>query len=238
MTYLSEFCGSFIFLVLGYSYMCNISLKKTLIGKLNFIELVIAWGLACGFGLGIAATMGGPAALNPGVVIGNMILGNFELVEGLIYILMELLAAGAAVFICMLFFHDSFVASPDAKKAGIFSAGAVERNIPLNFAQEFIATFIFLFIVFIGIVYADTPVLIGAVGFAAVTILGLTLNSTGYSMNAMRSFFSSIWFAILPIPNKNHEKIDWKYQIIVNLIGSSLGGILAVIVTSIIKDYI
>ena len=121
---------------------------KTLVSALNYIELVFAWSLAVGFGLAIAAIMGGPAYLNPGVVFGSIIYG----------------------------------------------------------------------------------------GFGAVAFLELTLNSTGFSMNAMRSFFSSIWFAILPIPNKGKEKVDWSYQLIVNLIGSSIGGILAVIATGYIKS--
>lgn len=86
-----------------------------------------------------------------------------------------------------------------------------------------------------GITGVSDPLVIGAVGFASVAILALTLNSTGFSMNAMRSVFSSIWFTILPIPNKGDEKVDWSYQLIVKLIGSSIGGILAVIVTSCIK---
>lgn len=45
----------------------------------------------------------------------------------------------------------------------------------------------------------------------------------------MRSVFSNIWFALLPFPNKDGEKVDWGYQLIVNLIGSSLGGITAVL---------
>ena len=61
MKYLSEFVGSFIFLLGGYAYMCNISLKKTLVSTLNYIELVVAWSLAVGFGLAIAAIMQGPA---------------------------------------------------------------------------------------------------------------------------------------------------------------------------------
>ena len=72
--------------------------------------------------------------------------------------------------------------------------------------------------------------MIGLVGFGAVAILALTLNSTGFSMNAMRSVFSSIWYAILPIPNKNDE-VDWGYQLIVNLLGSTIGGVLAVLAT-------
>jgi len=236
MAYLSEFVGSLIFLLGGYSYMCNVSLKKTLVGKLNYIELVVAWSLAVGFGLAIAVVMGGPAYLNPGVVLGNLIYNGLSIKDAAIYLLMEFLAAGAAVLLCMVFFHDSFKASPEESKRGIFSAYPVEKNMPLNFVQEFLATFMFLFLVFMGITNVANPLVIGAVGFASVAILSLTLNSTGFSMNAMRSVFSSVWFAILPIPNKNKEKVDWSYQLIVNLVGSSLGGIVAVIATTYIKN--
>ena len=164
-----------------------------------------------------------------------LIWNGLSLSEAAIYLLMEFLAAGAAVLICMIFFWDSFKASKDAPKRGIFSAYPVEKNLPLNFLQEVLATFLFLFLVFMGITGVSNPLVIGVVGFASVAILALTLNSTGFSMNAMRSVFSSVWFALLPIPNKGDEKVDWNYQLIVNLIGSSIGGILAVIVTSCIK---
>ena len=241
MSYLSEFVGSLIFLLGGYAYMCNINLKKTLVSSLNYIELVVAWSLAVGFGLAVAAIMGGPAYLNPGVVIGSMIFNGLPFGEGMMYILMEFLAAGAAVLICMIFFWDSFKASGDSSKRGIFAAYPVEKNMPLNFLQEVIATFVFLFLVFMAIsgVTATTAdnqsVVIGVVCFGAVSFMAITINSTGFSMNAMRSVFSSIWFAILPIPNKGKEKVDWTYQLVVNLVGSSIGGILAVIATTIIK---
>ncbi|MGN0620427.1 MAG: aquaporin [Porcipelethomonas sp.] len=242
MNYFSEYIGSLIFLLGGYAYMCNISLKKTLVSALNYIELVFAWSLSVGFGLAVAAILGGPAFLNPGVVVGSVIWNGLPVTEAGLYLLMEFLAAGTAVFICIIFFYDSFKASEDVSKRGIFSAYPVEKNIPLNFLQEVIATFVFLFLVFIGIagVTATTcsnqSLIIGAVGFGAVALLALTLNSTGFSMNAMRSVFSSIWFAILPVPNKNKEKVDWTYQIIVNLFGSTIGAVLAVIATACIKS--
>lgn len=241
MTYLAEFIGSFIFLAGGYAYMCNVSLKKTLVSTLNYIELVFAWSLAVGFGLAVAAIMGGPAYLNPGVVLGSVIYNHLAIGEAALYLLMEFLAAGAAVAVCMIFFWDSFKASGDAPKRGIFSAYPVEKNLPLNFIQELIATFVFLFLVFMGIAgvsdlkAGNQSLIIGLVGFGAVAYLALTFNSTGFSMNAMRSVFSSIWFAILPIPNKGDEKVDWNYQLIVNLIASSIGGILAVIATTYLK---
>lgn len=235
MVYVSEFVGSLIFLLGGYAYMCNISLKKTLVGTLNYIELAVAWSLAVGFGLAMAVILGGPAYLNPGVVFGNLILGNLSFTQAGLYLLMEFLAAGAAVLLCMIFFWDSFQASTDMPKRGIFSAYPVEKNLVLNFIQEILATFLFLFLV-LGAIHAcsgDSAALqIGVIGFAGVLILALTLNSTGFSMNAMRSVFSSIWFALLPIPKKNGEKVDWNYQLSVNLIGSSIGGILAVVVVT------
>ncbi|MDO4303448.1 MAG: aquaporin [Bacillota bacterium] len=242
MSYFSEFMGSFILLFTGYAYMCNISLKKTLVSTLNYIELAIAWSLAVGFGMIIAAIMGGPAYLNPGVVLGNVIYNGLKIWQALGYWLMEFLAAGAAVSMCMIFFWDSFKASGDVPKRGIFAAYPVERNLPLNFIQEIIATFVFFFLILISITGASNlnpgnrALVSGLVGFGAVALLALSLNSTGYSMNAMRSVFSSIWFAVLPIPSKGKEKVDWSYQLIVNLIGSSIGSILAVIATGAIKS--
>lgn len=234
MNYVAEFAGSLVFLLGGYAYMCNVTLKKTLVSTLNYVELVIAWSLAVGLGLTTAVIMGGPAYLNPGVVFGNIIVGNLPVVDALIYLLMEFLAAGVAEIVCLIFFLDSFKASKGVAKRGIFSAYPVEKNLWLNFVQEILATFAFLFLVFtcLKATSGDSAALqIGVVGFAAVAILALTLNSTGFSMNAMRSVFSSVWFAILPFPNKDGEKVDWSYQLIVNLVGSSIGGILAVIVT-------
>jgi len=234
MKYVAEFAGSLVFLLGGYAYMCNITLKKTLVSTLNYVELVIAWSLAVGLGLGVAVIMGGPAYLNPGVVFGQILVGGLAIGDALIYLAMEFLAAGAAEIICLIFFFDSFKASKGVSKRGIFSAYPVEKNIKLNFVQEIIATFAFLFLVFtcLKATSGESAALqIAVIGFAAVAILSLTLNSTGFSMNAMRSVFSSVWFAILPFPNKDDEKVDWPYQLIVNLAGSSIGGILAVIVT-------
>lgn len=235
MAYLAEFAGCLAFLLGGYAYMCNISLKKTLVGSLNYIELVFAWSLAVGFGLAIAVIMGGPAFLNPGAVIGTLIMGGVSVKDALIYLAIEFGTAGVAVLLCIIFFWDSFKASKEESKRGIFAAYPVERNLALNFVQEILATFAFLFLVLLSITATGNALVIGVVGFAAVAILALTLNSTGFSMNAMRSVFSSIWFAILPMPNKNGEKVDWVYQLVVNLVGSTIGGVLAVIAVTVVK---
>ena len=102
MTYFSEFVGSLIFLLGGYGYMCNVSLKKTLVSSLNYIELVFAWSLAVGFGLCVAVIMGGPAYLNPGVVFGSVIWGSLGAGDAVIYLLMELSRRGRLCF-CVWF---------------------------------------------------------------------------------------------------------------------------------------
>lgn len=230
MNYLSELIGSLIFLVGGYTYMCNISLKNTLIEKLNYIELVFAWGLSVAFGLVIAIILGGPAYLNPGVLLGNLVLGKVNIIDALIYLVMEFLAAGIAVLFSTVFFKDSFKETKSSTR-GIFAAYPVNRNLPLNFFQEFTASFLFIFILLLAISVTSNPICIGALGFATVALLALTLNSTGFSMNAMRSLFSSLWYQMF----KGQNKVDWPYQIIVNGIGSTLGGILATIIVSLIK---
>ena len=35
MEYVAEFAGSLVFLLGGYAYMCNVTLKKTLVSTLN-----------------------------------------------------------------------------------------------------------------------------------------------------------------------------------------------------------
>ncbi|SET21369.1 Major intrinsic protein [[Clostridium] aminophilum] len=231
MVYLSEFVGSLIFLLGGYTYMSNICLKKTQVSKLNYVELSTAWSLAVGFGLCLAVVLGGPALLNPGVVVGQLLIGGITAEEAAKFLLMEFLAAGAAVALTVVNFYDSFKASTGMSKRGIFSAYPVEKNMPLNFIQEVCATFTFLFLVLGGVRATDgktAALQIGAIGIAAVAYMSYTLNLTGFSMNAMRSVFSSIWFAILPIPCKEGEKVDWTYQLVVNLLGSTTGGVLAV----------
>ena len=78
---------------------------RTLIDNINYIELVFAWGFAVGFGLAVAVIMGGPAYLNPGVVLGNVVVGALSIADAGIYLLMEFLAAGAAVIFCTIFFR-------------------------------------------------------------------------------------------------------------------------------------
>lgn len=234
MKYISEFVGSLVFLGLGYGYMCNIKLKKTLISEMRYIELVVAWALAIGLGLMMAVVMGGPAYLNPSIIIGQVILNNLPVIEAIKYLIAEFLAAGVAIEICLIFFYDSFKASPDVTKKEIFSAYPVTRNLLQNSVQEFIATFTLITLVLKICTISSTALQVGIIGFSCVGALALTYNSTGFSMNPMRSVFSSIWFTIFKmikvIPTTEEDKVDWTYQLIVNGLASTAGGLFAVLI--------
>ena len=65
--FISELVGSLVFLLGGYTYMSNVTLKNTQLPGLKWVDLSFAWSLAVGFGLAISCIMPqGMGLLNPG----------------------------------------------------------------------------------------------------------------------------------------------------------------------------
>lgn len=244
MYYLSELVGSFIFLAGGFAYGANTSLKKTFLGKFNPVTCAFAWGTSLAFGVAIAIAMGGPACLNPAVALGLLITRDMTGAQFGMILLMEFIAAGLAVLFTWMFYYKNFKETTEGSKRGIFAAYPVEYDLWVNFAQEIMCSVIFIFILFMTL-YNNLPDNIpglGQVGIAGNSLVTLftiiwiayTYSSTGFSMNPMRSVFSSIWYAIFPIANKN-DKVDWKYQIIVNVFGSTIGMVIGVVLAQLVK---
>lgn len=244
MYYLSELIGSIIFLAGGYAYGAQTTLKDTFVKKFNALECALAWGVSLALGIAVATAMGGPAALNPAVLLGLIITGQITGVQFWMLLLMEFLAAGIAVLIVWIFFFENFKDTTEGSKRGIFAAYPVKMNIPVNFLQEAMASCMFIFILFLGLSHSASNLAgpIGALGInssivvtvACIIWIAFTYSNTGWSMNPMRSFFSSVWYAILPIQNKN-DKVDWKYQSIVNICGSTVGMIIGVVLAWLVK---
>lgn len=253
---LSELIGSIIFLAGGYAFSAQLALKDTAVNKnrSTTLEAAFAWGSSLALGVMVAAALGGPAALNPAVLLGLLIMGGITGAQFGMLLLMEFLAAGIAVLIVWIFFFNNFKDTLEGSKRGIFAAYPVKMDIPVNFLQELMASAMFIYILFIGLMHnaPATPNMamgsfaatnaIGATGMVGqfVITLGciiwiaLTYSNTGWSMNPMRSVFSSIWYTILPIQNK--DKVDWKYQLIVNLCGSTIGMIIGVVLAVVTKN--
>ena len=232
--YFSEFIGCFLFVGAGYGYMASANLKGTLVNKFEFFPCFLVWGLGLGSGVMTAIQLGGPACLNPAVALGKAIIGAITVPQMFGLWLAEFLGAGFSVFLVMIFYWDNFKMSPDVPKAGFFSAKATTRHLPMNFLQEIIASTTFTSLLFFGLLHADGSTGVGQLqitltGLASLLWVGFSYSETGFSMNPMRSVFSSIWYTILPIPNKI-DKVDWEYQIIVNVGGSTIGCVLAVFI--------
>lgn len=237
--YISEFLGCFLFVGAGYAYMASTNLKGTLVNKFEFLPCFLVWGIGLGSGVMVALKLGGPACLNSAVTLGKLIAGQLTLTQAFGLWIAEFLGAGFSVFLVMIFFWDNFKMSPDVPKSGFFAAKATTRHLPLNFLQEIIASATFTSLLFIGLLGADASTTTGQIsitltGLASLLWVGFSYSATGFSMNPMRSVFSSIWYTILPIPNKI-DKVDWQYQLIVNLIGSTIGCIIAVYVEIAVK---
>lgn len=239
MYYFAEFIGCFLFVGAGYAYMASVNLKGTLVNKFEFLPCFLVWGIGLGSGVSVAIKLGSPACLNPAVALGKCLIGAISVQQMLGLWLAEFLGAGFSVALVMIFFWDNFKMSPDVPKAGFFSAKATTVHLPMNFVQEIIASATFTSLLFIGLLNASVTTGLGMLdvtmtGLLSLLWVGFSYSATGFSMNPMRSFFSSIWFTILPIPEK-HDKVDWKYQIIVNMFGSTIGCIIAVLIEAWVK---
>lgn len=240
---LSELIGSIIFLAGGYAYSAQVGLKDTWVKTFKPIEAAFAWGTSLALGVVVASALGGPAALNPAVLLGLLIMRKITGAQFGMLLLMEFLAAGIAVLLVWIFFFNNFKDSVEESKRGIFAAYPVKKDIPVNFLQELMASCMFIYILFLGLMHnqASAPGFVGSVGISGQFLITLgciiwiafTYSNTGWSMNPMRSVFSSVWYAILPIQNK--DKVDWKYQLIVNLCGSTIGMVIGVVLAVVTK---
>lgn len=233
MYFLSELVGCIIFLAGGFAYGAQTTLKDTFVKKFNTLECAFAWGASLALGVAVAGLMGGPAALNPAVALGLLIMGAASGAQFGLLLLAEFLGAGAAVLIVWLFFFQNFKDTTEGSKRGIFAAYPIKKNLWFNFAQEFMASCMFIYILFMGLTnsaFVNQQSTAGTALFTLVCIIWIafTYSNTGFSMNPMRSVFSSVWYAILPIQNKN-DKVDWQYQLVVNVCGSTLGMVLGVV---------
>lgn len=240
---LSELLGCIIFLAGGYAYSAQVNLKDTWVKTFKPIEAAFGWGTSLALGVVVASALGGPAALNPAVLLGLLIMKQISGAQFGMLLLMEFLAAGIAVVLVWVFFFNNFKDSVEESKRGIFAAYPVKMDIPVNFLQEIMASCMFIYILFLGLMHNNASGLgmIGSTGITGQFVITLgciiwiafTYSNTGWSMNPMRSVFSSVWYTILPIQNK--DKVDWKYQLIVNLCGSTIGMVIGVVLAVVTK---
>ncbi len=236
--YLAEFIGTAILLLLGTGVVANVVLSGTKGNNGGWIVITTGWAL----GVYVAVVVAGPhsgAHLNPAVTAALAVKGDFDwaLVPG--YMGAQMGGAFFGAFLTWLVHKDHFDQTEDpGTKLAVFSTGPAIRNLPVNFAAEFIGTFVLMFVIF-SITGAElkngestTPIGLGAIGAIPVAflvwVIGLSLGgTTGYAINPARDLGPRLFHAISPIKDKGSS--DWEYAAI-PIVAPLLGGILAAVV--------
>lgn len=234
-SFLAEFIGTAILMLLGIGVNANTNLKDTIGGdNSNWILVSMAWGLSVFVAVFITGQFSG-AHLNPAVTIGLALIGKFSWSLVPTYLIIQLLGAMLGSWLAYLVYIDHYRATTDENKArGSFCTGPAIRNYKNNFFSETVATFILVF----GIFYIVEPNLeingevvnfgLGSLDALPVGILvwviGMTLGgTTGFAINPARDLGPRLVYSLIPRKNKNP---DWSYSWI-PVFGPFTGAIIA-----------
>jgi len=209
--YLAEFIGTAMLVLLGDGVCCNISLNKSGMKGGNTVHILIGWGMAVMVPAFSFGAMSG-AHFNPAVTIGAAIRGGLSwgLVPG--YIIAQMLGGFVGAAILIFLYGDHIKATDDdATIRGCFCTGPSIRNTVLNFASEFVATFVLVFTL------ASIPGEAGASGASWILVYGVIVacgasfgGLTGYAMNAARDSAPRFAYQVLA-PDKGKKDPDWAY---------------------------
>lgn len=227
--FLSETVGTALLVLLGGGVVANVALVKTKGFNGGTLMVNFGWGLAVFAGVTVSYKSGGH--LNPAVSLAQLILGNIDFGQFLIYILAQMVGAIIGAVVVWLAYKNHFDEEPEpAAKLGVFSTGPAIRNYAWNFVTEVIGTFVLVFVI-IAFTNGKTPAELGAIPVAFLVIaIGASLGGpTGYAINPARDLGPRIAHAFLPIKGKGGS--DWSYAW-VPVVGPLVGGALAAVVST------
>jgi glycerol uptake facilitator protein len=209
--YIAELVGTCMLVLLGDGVCCNISLNKSGMKGGNTVHILIGWGMAVMVPAFSFGALSG-AHFNPAVTIGAAIRGGMSwgLVPG--YIIAQMIGGFLGAAILIFLYGDHIAATDDdATIRGCFCTGPSIRNTFLNFASEFVATFVLVYTL------ASIPAEAGASGASWILVYGVIVacgasfgGLTGYAMNAARDAAPRFAYQLLA-PNKGHKDPDWAY---------------------------
>lgn len=233
--FIAEIIGTALMMLLGNGVVANVVLKDTKGNNGGWIVITTAWAFAVFVGVVVAGPYSG-AHLNPAVTLALAIAGKFPWADVPAYIAGEFIGAMTGAFLVWIIYKDHFDRTEDgATKAAAFCTAPAIRNIPVNFINEVIGTFVLITsILFItGAEFTDThqPLGMGSIGALPVSIvvwvIGLSLGgTTGYAINPARDLGPRIIHALLPLKQKAGN--DWAYSW-VPVLGPVLGASLAAV---------
>jgi glycerol uptake facilitator protein len=225
-SYLAEFIGTMILIVLGNGVVANVVLPKTKGHNSGWIVITFGWAMAVFVGVYSVAQYSG-AHLNPAVTLALAAIGKFEFSKVLGYILAQVLGAILGAILIWIMYKDHFDKTENSEEIqACFHTGPAIKNNFRNFWSEIFATFIFIFAI---LSLTSSNESLGSIDALPVALLvlaiGLSLGgTTGYAINPARDLGPRIAHAILPIKHKGSS--EWSYSWIPTF-GPIIGGLLA-----------
>jgi glycerol uptake facilitator protein len=234
-SFLGEFIGTALLIILGAGVVANVVLNKTKGQNSGWIVITFGWGMAVFVGVFASTTLGGSGHLNPAVTIALAVFGNFDSSLVAPYLAAQFGGAFSGSIVAWLAYKQHFDETTDKElKLAVFCTAPAIRNPINNLITEIIGTFVLLF----GALLMSKPAgSLGALDALPVALLvlgiGISLGGpTGYAINPARDLGPRIAHFILPIPGKRDS--DWGYAWI-PVVGPIAGGMLAAWLFSILK---
>ncbi len=233
-SFLPEFIGTAVLLLLGNGVNANVSLTSTFGNKAGWIVIAFGWGIAVFTGVYVCASLGGSGHLNPAVTIADAVkTGDWSNVP--VFIAAQFAGAMTGASLAWLCYRQHFDATEDKNsQLGVFCNAPAIKSTVDNLITEIIGTFALVFGAFSisGAKMNDTAFSLGALDAlpAGLLVLGIGLSlggSTGYAINPARDLGPRIMHFILPIKNKRDS--NWGYSWI-PVVGPVIGGVIAALV--------
>ena len=228
-TFVAEFLGTALVIVIGNGVVANVVLPKTKGNNGGLVAIVLGWMIAVFVGVYVTADISG-AHLNPAVTFALAAAGKFDWQLVPMYLLAQMLGAMFGAFLVWMIYKDHINESESASdQLAIFSTGPSIRRLPQNFITETLATLIFI----LGVLYIKPAATnLGALSALPVALLvggiGFGMGGpTGWAINPARDLGPRIMHFLLPIKGKGGS--DWGYAP-VPVFGPIVGGILAGII--------
>lgn len=198
LVYLSEFIGTFVFLLCGIGCVSGLKLAGASFGQW---EIGIVWGIAVAMGVYVCAGVSG-AHLSPSVTIALAVFGDFDKRKVVPYIVAQMLAGFCAAAIAYLLYANLFAeavaaAQGDAARLTMLAGAFCTFPHPsITFGQAFLVEMV-ITAVLMCLIMALTDsgnaapgsnlggLLIGLL----VALIGACFGPlTGFAMNAARDF--------------------------------------------------
>src|SRR5947207_1382780 len=212
-TFLGEFIGTALLIILGDGVVANVVLSKTKGHGGGWIVITFGWAMAVFVGVFASNHLGGSGHLNPAVTLAVAWFANFGWNNVVAYIAAQFAGAITGAVIVWLAYKRHFDETADAdSKLAVFCTGPAIRNTGYNLITEIIGTFILV----MGASLLSKPeIKMGTLEALPVGLLvlaiGLSLGGpTGYAINPARDLGPRIAHFILPIHNKRNS--DWNYD--------------------------